>query len=552
VATFYVNSAWGGPFNGTLAEPFATVASGTLGANDWLIAAGSVVAMGATQLSGGNNYTIRKYGTGANPQFTFSGDGLTSATATGVAVIEDVDFIRTGARGGTGANFTLMDDVGQSVTLRRVTLSNWTACVQGDRCRTLIAEDCTFSGDNGTYGMRARAHLTINCDNWRIERCTFACGIDLEFFYSNADCSLGAWNNLVLRDNISNGPAGCGTALLLRGSSSLNATDYAATASITGAGSGGGTLVRDAGSPIWPAWQVGTVLFLAGWGDVANFGTVTVTGGGGTRSVTVTNLGATLVNEGNGIGKGCAVIDPARAFNNPAITGNVIRNRGETPMFMDGFRGGITYGNQFLDTVNIGTVAAAMEAFGCYRHVAAGNTVDGITGTVTVDGMGLFWDGACQECVGIDNTFRNIRPTTGASNAGAAMASFFSLNCLHLNSTAENCTLGFWAGGVATRGTVGNCDLGGCDIGVSINSAPAAGAITVRSNDIQRNGQGIRDSSSAYVLGNSWSQNVIDNAFGTLASKDPGAVPAGQEFRLLPTPIRQVGAHPRAALEYVD
>lgn len=349
----------------------------------------------------------------------------------------------------------------------------------------------------------------------------------------------------------------------LRGNG-IVANDYTARAYITGAGSGGGVLQRDDGSgnlpntgvasPVWPsAWTPGTVLFLAGWEERANFGTITVTGGAGTRSVTYTNLGATTVNETIGIGKGCAVFDPLRAFVNPVIRRNTIGRRGYTPTFFDLFVGGLVESNTVHDTVAVASsVAAAFEHFGCQRTISRYNQVLRMTGSVLVDSMGLFWDGACVDCIGLGNYFEGIRPTTAATNAGAGMASFFSLNCYHLDSIVENCTLGFWAGGVATRGTVGNCDLGGCDIGVSINSSPAAGAITVRSNDIQRNGQGIRDSSNAWVLGNSWSQNVIDNAFGTLASKDPGAVPAGQEFRLLPTPIRQVGAHPRAALEYVD
>lgn len=568
MATFYVNSAWGGPFNGTLAEPFATVASGTLGSNDWLIAAGSVVAMGATLLSGGNNYTIRKYGVGANPQFTFTGDGLSSQTATGVAVIEDVDFIRLGARGGTGANFTQMDDVGQSVTLRRATLSNWTSSVQADRCRTLIAEDCTFSGNSGTYGIRGRAHLTINCDNWRIERCTFACGIDLELYFSNVDCSLGAVNNLVLRDNISNGPAGCGTSLLLRGGG-LNATDYSARAFITGAGSGGGVLQRDDGSntggntavasPVWPNWQAGTVLFLAGWGNVANFGTVTVVSGGGTRLVTYTNLGATTVNETIGIGKGCAVIDPARAFNNPIIEGNVISGRGETPIFADCFRGGAFLDNDILNTVSNGTsegspgsIAAAIEAFGCNGTFAIGNTIDGIYGFIAVDGTGIFWDGACENCYASDNDISNLRPICPRTDAAAGMAAYYSKNCVFVNNTVTNCRVGFGADGYGVRAVVGNNTITGCDNGIRIGNQPAAGAIVLRNNAVAGCLSGIRDSSSAFVLGNSWSGNTVDNDFGTIASKDPGLVPPGQEVRLLPTPIRQVGAHPRAALEYFD
>jgi hypothetical protein len=538
------NAPGGG--NGTESLPYNTVASGTLGSGDWYVRVATTLAMGAQPLNSGANTTIRKWGEGPNPQITFTGEGFSSATATGTILLEDVDLVRTGSRGGTGVNATLMSGVSANITLRRAKLLNWGNGVQGDRCRTLVVEDnCEIVS---TYGIRGRAHAGVNCENWRVDTSAFTCGVDMELFVSNTDCSLGSFNNLHIIGNDLDGAGATapGTSLLIRGQ--MNATDYAATASITG----GNTLVRDIGSPVWPNWQAGTVLFLAGWADRANFGTVVVVSGGGTRSVVVTNLGATLVNEAPGIGKGCCVFDPLRAFNNPVIQRNIIRNRGETPVFMDNFRRGHLKSNEVHNTVNIGTVAAAFEGFGCIGTLAEENIVDGMYGAVGVDSMGLFWDGACEDSIGLRNEFRNIRPTTVSPNAGAAMANFFSRNCQHLESTAENCILGFWAGGNATTATVGNNDLGGCDIGVSINSAPAAGAITVRSNDIQRNGQGIRDSSSAYVLGNSWSQNVIDNAFGTLASKDPGAVPAGQEFRLLPTPIRQVGAHPRAALEYVD
>jgi len=540
MATLYADSAAPGGGNGTEALPYNTIPGNALGSNDWFIRAGSVFALGASQLTAGNNCTARKWGSGANPVFTFTGEGFSSATATGNVLLENIDLVRLGSRGGTGVNFTQMSGAGASATLRGCSITNWTACVQGDRCRKLTVEDCTLAGNNGTYGIRGRAHATVNCDGWSIQRNTFDCGIDLELFVSNTDCSLGSFNDLHIADNVSSPSGASGTSILL-GNSSMNATDYGATASITGAGSGGGNLVRNANSPVWPAWQTGTVLFLAGWANAANFGTVTVTGGGGTRTVAVTNLTATLVNESDGIGKGVGVRDPLRAMNRPVVRGNIIRGRGETPIFMHNLIGGVLEDNQIIDTVATGTVAAAFEGFNCYRTLARRNVVNGITGPVGVDAMGLFWDGACQECVSIDNTYRNIRPTTEASNAGAAMASFFSLDCWHLNSVAENCILGFWGGGVATRGGMGNASIGGCDIGVSINNQPAAGSMTIRSNAIERCIQGIRDSSSAWVLGNSWLQNGVDNAFGTLASKDQGAAAAGQGFNPL-SGIRRVGA----------
>lgn len=542
------NAPGGG--NGTESLPFNTVASGALGSGDWYVRPGTTVAMGATALSSGNNTTIRKWGEGPNPQFTFTGEGFSSSIATGTILLEDVDLVRLGARGGTGVNATQMSGANANITLRRAKLLNWSTGAQGDRCRTLVVDEgCEIVAN---YGIRGRAHAGVNCNNWRIDTSKFVCGIDMELYVSNADCSLGAFNNLHIIGNESNGAGAtaAGTSLLLRGQ--MNATDYSARAYITGAGSGGGVLQRDDGSgtgqntgsasPVWPNWQADTVLFLAGWAERANFGTVVVVSGGGTRAVTVTNLGATLVNEAIGIGKGCSVTDPLRAFNDPVIKGNVIRNRGETPMFMDNFRRGYLNLNEFRNTVNIGTVAAAMEGFGCIGTLAEENLVDGMYGSVGVDSMGLFWDGACEDSIGLRNEFRNIRPTTVAANAGAAMANFFSRNCQHLESTAENCILGFWAGGNATTGLVGNCDLGGSDIGVSINSQPAAGAIAVRSNKIDRNGQGIRDSSGAYVRGNSWQSNGVDNAFGTLAEKDLDPQSPGEAFSLVPPVRRQVGA----------
>lgn len=130
MATFYVDSAWGGPFNGTESQPFATVASGTLGENDWLVRAGSVVAMGATQLSSGNNTTIRKLGAGPDPEFTFTGNGLNCSTASGAVVVEDIKLTRLSTQGGTGANFTQMSGGSASATLRRCTLTNWTDSIQ--------------------------------------------------------------------------------------------------------------------------------------------------------------------------------------------------------------------------------------------------------------------------------------------------------------------------------------------------------------------------------------------------------------------------------------
>lgn len=520
MATFYADSTSSVNGDGSIGSPFNTIAGLAFGSNDWFLK-GQFDA-GAGQFTSGNNATVRAWE--GTPVLMSSGNLFSCATATGTVLFDGITFRKMGGDGSDGFNCQQMSGASAICTIRNCTFENFTTSIRATRTRTLVVENCRFIGNNSSYGIRGQAQLTNNCENWIIRGNTFDCGIDLELYVSDASCTTGSFNNLLIEDNRFERVSGsCGTSLLLRGGG-MNATDYSAMASITGAGGGGGNLVRDAGSPVWPNWGVGTVLFLAGWSNIANFGTVTVTGGGGTRTVTVTNLGATLVNESNGIGKGCAVFDTARAFNNPVIRNNYIANRNETPMFGDCFINGVVEYNTVFNTVNLGTVAAAFEMFGCRNTLVQFNRVINMSGSVSVDSMGLFWDGACVDCIGYANYFENIRPSTSALNAGAAMANFFSQNCKHLASTAVNCIKGFWAGGIATTATLQNNVIMRCDEGITMNIQPAAGAIVIHSNLIKDNPTGLRDAGTATVNNNAWWNNTTDVLGSTAASKDANAV----------------------------
>lgn len=531
----------------TIDTPFNTIPSNTFGnLHTWNLKYGSVFDFGLDQLTSGNNALVRAYGdpTELNPLLKGRHASFFScATASGTVVFENISFIRDGASAGAGITCQQMTNVLSSFTLRGCMVAGFNENIKANRTYKLVVEGCDILGNGSSYGIRGQAFSGFNANGWSIVGNTFNCATDLELYVSDDAGTLGSFNDLVIEDNnmVFGGMSG-GTSLMLR--AKANATDYAATASITG----GNTLVRDPASPVWPNWSTGTVIFLAGWMNAANFGTVTVVSGGGTRSVVVTNLGATLVNESTGIGKGAGIRDPLRAFNNPIIRRNKIRNRGYTPVFIDNFIGGVLEQNDIDDTVAVGSVAAAIEAFNCLGTVAKYNRIRGITGFVTVDGMGIFWDGACENCLAFGNYFSNLRVTSNSpyDNFGHAMALFFCKNCGFESNIVDDCRKGLSASGVATTGYGHNNTINNCGIGYSGSSNLPIAGVSFKSNVVQNCAVGISDQGSSVVSKNSWWQNLVDHTQGTLAAKDALAITADplldSEFRMMSgSPLKGVG-----------
>jgi len=523
MAEYWVDSQAPAGGSGTEASPFNTVASGALGSNTWNFRRGRVFDFAAQALSTGNNTTLRAYGDVTLPKPILKGSAsnlLASTTASGAIVLQDIELVRDGTQAGNGIDATLMNGTGASFTMQRCKVGpGFNTCLRLERTRLAILEENEFVGTLTTYGVRGQAHAGNNCDNWIIEGNSFNCGTDLELYVSSATLTLGSFNNLRIKDNLFsyNGSTPGGTSIFLRGYG--NATDYTAQASINA-----GQLIREASSPVWPNWSIGTVLFLAGWENVANFGTVTVTGGGNTRNVTFTDLGATTQNEDIGIGKGCAVRDVARAFVNLQMIGNTIRNRGLTPVFLDNLIGGVVEGNSIENTNATGQVAAALEAYNCLYTTFRYNTISRMVGPVSVDSMGIFLDGACQGCTAYGNYATGIYPTPVNSNAGAGLAAFFCMDCVFHSNVVEDCLNGVWVGGTATRVVSYLNTVSDCTTGLLVNSSPQAGAVEFYDNVITGCGIGIRDSSSATVSNNAWWRNTVDNYFGTLAAKDAAAI----------------------------
>jgi hypothetical protein len=525
----------------SVATPYNVLPSLALGSADWYFAAGSVLALGASQLTTGNNASIRKYGTGLDPLITSTGSAFSCSTASGNVVLEDLSITRIGGQGGEGINCSQMAQATGSFTLRRCLVGGFNTLLRGDKTNRVTVEYCDLMGSATTFGIRGIAQeasgTARNCDDWLIQRNNFDCGVDIYLFTSDAANTAGRFDNLrILYNRMVAQFDLAGTSIYM--GSPLHATNYGATASIVS-----NVLIRDGASPVWPAWAPGQVLFLAGWSNRANFGTVTVVSGGGTRNVTVTNLDATLVNESAGIGKGVFLRDPARAFIGPRIEGNVIGNRGETPIFPIGLYGGVIKGNRITDcTINPGgTIAAAIELQGCIGTKTTENIIQRIYSPTAVDAMGIFVDGACDLCEVESNYITDI-PGSEQDNSGAALAVFFARHTSMTANVGLRCKRGYWQGGTGTGPvTLDRNTLADNDIGIRSNSQPAAGTLTARNNLLISNAVALDEDGGGTINHNWYWDNAVNNANGLLSAEDSNALTTNPQ---LDAQYRPIGGSP--------
>lgn len=498
--------------SGTEASPFNAPPSNTLTAsNQWYLKAGTTLDMGSTTLSLGNSVTVGRYGDGLDPRILSTATAAISCDSTSSAiVIEDICIERNAAVGGTGLQARYMSNANSSLTVRRCLIGGFTTCFMGTRSARVTLDRCMFLGGSTTYGVSAVAQSANNCTDWRITNNTMIdIGIGIYLLVSDASNTAGAFTDLQITGNIINGTASSAIILSTPMSHTISAQTVAVTAP--------STITK---STDWPAWTAGQKVFLAGFGNIENFGEFTVAS---VSTTTLTVVETTLTNESAGTNKGVHLRDAARAFVGVTISGNICTRQGETPLQLTTIRGGLVERNVVTDAYSLTTLSAGIEHINTLDVVTQYNEVRRLEApNYAVDCMGIFLDGAAENCTARRNIVSDI-PGVAGDNSGAALALFMSKDCRLEANIAERCKRGLWVGGIATTGTaIGNV-FSANGIGARINSSPEAAAIVLTENLLIGNDVGIDDDADSTVATNAWWQNTTDNANGALASIDATA-----------------------------
>lgn len=515
MATYYYDSNAATNGDGlTAATPYNTETGTAFGTDTWYLFAGSTWDMGGTQGTTGNNCQLLKHGDGADPVVTGSNASgvITIATANGV-VFTGIEFLKTGAVQG---NVITAQQVGEApstagLTMTDCKMSGGTAGLMADRSDNVTITRCLFGGATNAYGIRAKAQTGADVTNLKVRGCTFTCGAGLELFVSDTSDTDGKFTGLEITDNAFIGQLG--SPITMR--NQANSISTTATTSVTAPS----TLTRNTAWPV--AWAAGKKIYLGGFTNVANFGEFTVASVSGT---TLTVSETTLTTESAATGKGIYLMDADQAFIAPIIKRNYISGSGQTPMLIDNFIGGVISDNTIVDSTGSGANAAAIEMLAFKRTVVERNVIRNMNTSGTVDAMGVFADGGCQDCIIRYNHVSDL-PGTAQDNSGAGYAIFYAERCKVYSNIAENCKRGFWAGGTAGIGhTVYNNVFSECDIGYRTNSSPPASSLTMKNNLVIGCTVGISDSASSVVSTNAWWQNTTDNAAGALSAVDASAI----------------------------
>jgi len=516
MATFYVNGS--ALVNGTGSEssPYNAVPSNTLtGGNTWLFDRAGVLNMGGATLASGNNVIMGAYGSGSGlPRIIGAADLWSCATATSPILIEDLHFVRNAAVGGIGVRCSQMSGA-SSFTMRRSIIEGFGTQMNGDRTSRVTLDRVQFIGGSTTFGIQATATSGNNCDDWTLAGCQFDVGAATLLQTSTSTSTTGAWNRLRIVGSRFNGSTANDINLGMPTSQTNSNLWLRVTAPSTV------QAFTDEAATIpsnLPAWAPGSTVFLAGFSNRANFGLFTVSSVS-TNTLVVSET--SLITEAVGRNKGIHLRDVNRAFSDVLIEGNVISSPGATPMNLNGIRGLQVRGNRISGGRGVGAVSASIETINVLGGLVEGNDIRNMfvsSGVQTVDGMGIMFDGASEDCVGRDNYVSDLTPTTTATpNSAAAFALFESKNCRFTSGVAERCHRGLWVGGPGTTGSARQLTLNACTRGYEINGSPAAAAIALRNSIVQGCGTTGTDAATSTIDSVTYHNNASGSTLGTNA-----------------------------------
>jgi hypothetical protein len=493
----YVDSTWGGPFNGTEAQPYAAVPADRFTTGVWYIKAGTTLALAAEHYLD-NNLTIGRYGTGANPIITRTGNAMPAYNYSNV-LIENLN-IR-----GTGTGIGIIAQGVTNFIIQDCTIHNFETAISANNSTSLTIQRNTFTGTSGTFGIKSQT-LSGDVASLVITGNIFTgIGTAIWLIASDPSNTIGKYTGLSITNNTFTTIND--SCIRVVGGANVNEVG-AETKDVTGVS----TIVS---SVAWPVpWTAGQKIFLAGYTFPANFGLFTVASVSGTTlTVAETSLNAA---ETAGTFKGAYLIDATRAYISPTITGNIMSTIGGTPIDVSNFIGGTISNNSIYNSTFISATSAGIEIQAASNVTVDRNYVSEINGD-TFDGMGIFFDGGCDSCTASYNVITDLNSAT-ADNGSAGFAVFYSTGCSITKNNVVACYRGIWAGGTGGTGHVvtGNT-FNHCTIGIAVNSSPPASTYTFSGNLITSCTAGLRDSSAG--------QTITGNTFVSNATNDTGAHP---------------------------
>jgi hypothetical protein len=513
MATFYFDS--NALTNGdglTELTPYNTPPVTAFGANTWNLAAGSTWDAGASALTGTTNTILQKWGTGADPIITGSNATLLNISTANNIQITDVELVRAGSPGGIGLNSTQVGAAPSTPGLifTRGAIRNFNTNLLLDRSDNCSITEVALTGPTTTAAIKAAAFSAGDVNNLKIKECYISCGAGISFTVSDVSDSAGKFVGLEISNNLFENISG--GAITMR--NSANSISTTATTSV----SGSSTLTRSSNWPV--AWAPGKKIFLGGFTDPTNYGIFTVVSVSGTL-LTVTEPTAI---ETAAVGKGIYLMNDNQAFINPKIVNNTITNSGQTPMLIDNFVGGVISGNKITQSQNQDINAGAIEMLAFKDTVVEFNYISGIKTTGTVDAMGIFTDGGCDNVHVRFNAINNL-VGTDRSNSGAGIAAFYARNCQFYSNIVSGCKVGYWTGGTAGgNNSVFQNTFTKCISGMLSESNTFINNTSLSYNLFFQNNRGIADNATSIIATNAYWQNTVDSSTGALSAKDATAI----------------------------
>lgn len=461
MATYYVDGLAAVNGDGSQATPYNAIPSANFSANTWLLKAGSVLTIGSTQHAVASGAAIGKYGTGDDPVIIGNPATALMIFNNTSITISDIRLVRSGAVGGNGIHCG--GGSAADITIQRGAIVGFGNGLFADKTQRLTVSGTEIAGC--TNGIQASSRDGVDCADWNIDGNNWHDnGTDLYLrIGENSTYTAGAWPRLTINANTFTNSSV--TPIQLQSAEKLAYQSVSITAP--------STIVRSGG---WPAWPLGSKIWLANFDQRANFGQFTISSISGNNLVVSET---TLVNEAlSGATKFIFLDRDDTKATDLKITGNIISGSGQTPILLDTVTRAVITGNTVTNSILSGVGAAAIELVNVDSAVVSRNFVDGMH-TAVFDGMGIMLDLVTRNCTVSRNFIaRCYAGTTDNSGAGLAIFSCFS-NTFSAN-VIEACNRGIWIGGYGTASNVvsGTTALR-CTIGLRTNSTPLAADNTI-------------------------------------------------------------------------
>lgn len=480
------------PVNGnglTESTPYNTV--GFIGgANSYLFKRGTTFN-GVVSLGNGTSTSLRliigSYGDESLPYPVINATGAISAFGSDYVTIEEIQVSGTG----NGINI----DSGTFVDINNVIFNS--VGLFANKAFNINVRNCIFN--NSTVAIQGSARDSVNMDNWNIVGNKFiSCGTGIYFRTSeNSTFTEGRMANLLVKNNKFLNTTG--TAIQLNCAAHVTGINMGVTAPST---------ITRTGN--WPAYPVGSKIWLTNFTNTSNFGEFTVASVSGSNLVVSET---SLTTEASSSGKTVWLFREDRAFLDTIIEDNYILNCGLTAILTDTMLRGRIQRN----TIDGARGAGAIENGNNKNIFIEWNLIKNLT-TDSIDGMGIFLDNAVRDCFVRMNYIENCAGS-GLDNSGACIALFNCVNNIFSGNICVGSKRGVWTGASGTSSNiVCNNVFANNDVGIRINSSPPNQGNTFQNNIVLNNDVGISDNRNQKIKSNLWFGNTTLHNSGFLDS----------------------------------